>query len=48
MLPPDIQLFTNFAIGVRDKDSEPAKALIKFLTTPMAAAVIKLKGLEPI
>jgi molybdate transport system substrate-binding protein len=48
MLPPDIQLFTNFAIGVRDKDSEPAKALVKFLTSPTAAAVIKLKGLEPL
>jgi molybdate transport system substrate-binding protein len=48
MLPPDIQLFTNFVIGVRDKDSEPAKALVKFLSTPVAAAVIKLKGLEPI
>jgi molybdate transport system substrate-binding protein len=48
MLPPDVQLFTNFSIGVRDKDSEPAKALIKFLTTPAAAAVIKLKGLEPL
>jgi len=33
---------------VRDKESEPVKALVKFLTTPTAAAVIKLKGLEPI
>lgn len=48
MLPPDVQLSTNFVVGVRDKDSEPVKALVKFLTTPAAAAVIKLKGLEPI
>jgi molybdate transport system substrate-binding protein len=48
MLPPDIQLFTNFVIGMRDKDSKPAEALVKFLTTPAAAAVIKLKGLEPL
>jgi len=48
MLPPDIQLFTNFAIGVRDKDSKPAEELVRFLTTPAAAAVIKLKGLEPL
>jgi molybdate transport system substrate-binding protein len=48
MLPPDVQLSTNFVIGIRDKESEPAKALVKFLTTPAAAAVIKLKGLEPI
>jgi molybdate transport system substrate-binding protein len=48
MLPPDIQLFTNFVIGVRDKDSKPAEALVRFLTTPAAATVIKLKGLEPL
>ena len=48
MLPPDIQLFTNFVIGVRDKDSKPSEALVRFLTTPAAAAVIKLKGLEPL
>lgn len=48
MLPPDIQLFTNFVIGVRDEDSEPSKALVKFLTTSTAAAVIELNGLEPI
>jgi len=48
MLPPDIQLFTNFSIGIRDKDSKPAEALVRFLTTPAAAAVIKLKGLEPL
>jgi molybdate transport system substrate-binding protein len=48
MLPPDVQSFTNFSIGVREKDSAPAEALVKFLTTPAAAAVIKLKGLEPL
>jgi molybdate transport system substrate-binding protein len=48
MLPPDVQSFTNFSIGVREKDSAPAEALVKFLTTPTAAAVIKLKGLEPL
>jgi molybdate transport system substrate-binding protein len=48
MLPPDVQLFTNFSIGIRDKDSAPAEALVKFLTAPAAATVIKLKGLEPL
>src|SRR5262245_32632068 len=48
MLPPDVQSFTNFSIGIRNKDSEPAEALVKFLTTPAAAAVIKVKGLEPL
>src|SRR5262249_45758090 len=47
MLPPDIQLLTTFSIGVHSKDSKPAEALVKFLTTPAAAAVIKVKGLEP-
>jgi molybdate transport system substrate-binding protein len=48
MLPPDIQSFTTFAVGVQAKDSEPAAALVKFLKTPAAAAVIKAKGLEPL
>jgi molybdate transport system substrate-binding protein len=48
MLPPDVQSFTNFSIGIREKDSEPTAALVGFLTTPAAAAVIKLKGLEPL
>ena len=48
MLPPDVQSFTNFSIGIREKDFAPAEALVKFLTTPAAAAVIKLKGLEPL
>jgi molybdate transport system substrate-binding protein len=48
MLPPDIQSFTTFAVGVHAKDSAPADALVKFLKTPEAAAVIKAKGLEPL
>jgi molybdate transport system substrate-binding protein len=46
MLPADIQSTTNFTLGVHAKDSKPAEALVKFLTTPEAAAVIKAKGLE--
>jgi molybdate transport system substrate-binding protein len=48
MLPPDIQSFTSFAVGIHAKDSEPAESLVKFLKTPAAAAVIKAKGLEPL
>jgi len=48
MLPPDLQSFTKFSIGLHDKDSRPAEALVKFLTTQEAAAVIKAKGLEPL
>jgi len=46
MLPPDIQSFTSFSLGV-SKGSEAAGLLVKFLTTPAAAAVVKAKGLEP-
>ena len=46
MLPPDIQSFTAFSLGVGN-NSEPATTLVKFLTTPAAAAVVKAKGLEP-
>ena len=48
MLPPEIQSFTSFSIGMHSKDSGPAEALVKFLTTPAAAEVIKAKGLEPL
>ena len=48
MLPPDVQSFTSFSVGVHGKDSEPGEALIKFLKTPTSAALIKSKGLEPL
>ena len=48
-LPADIQVNTVFASGVstNGKNTEGAAALIKFLTAPPAAAVIKSKGMEP-
>ena len=48
MLPPDVQSFTSFSLGVQSKDSKPAAEFVKFLKTPEAAAVIKAKGLEPL
>jgi molybdate transport system substrate-binding protein len=47
-LPAEIQLHTVFtaAVGTGSKQSEPAKALLKFLTTPEATQVLKAKGLE--
>ena len=42
-----VQSITSFSLGVQNKDSKPAEALVKFPTTPEAAAVIKVKGLEP-
>jgi molybdate transport system substrate-binding protein len=48
MLPPDVQSFTSFSLGVESKDSKPAAEFVKFLKTPEATAVIKAKGLEPL
>jgi molybdate transport system substrate-binding protein len=47
-LPSDVQLMTVFSAGLSTsaKNADGAKALIQFLTTPKAAAVMKSKGLE--
>ena len=47
-LPAEIQNYTVYAagIGAGSKDAEAAKALIKVLTGPAAAAVLKSKGME--
>jgi molybdate transport system substrate-binding protein len=48
-LPPQLQNMTAFAAGVgaAAQQAEGAQALIRFLTTPAAARVIKAKGMEP-
>jgi molybdate transport system substrate-binding protein len=48
-MPAEIQNMTVFSAGLtaQAKESEPVQALIKFLTSPAAAPVIKAKGLEP-
>ena len=48
-LPPDVQNITMFSAGLHSaaKEVDAAKALVKFLTAPAAAAVIKKHGLEP-
>lgn len=48
-LPPDIQEITVFAAGLHAhaKSPDAAKALVKFLTSPVAAPVIRSKGMEP-
>ena len=48
-LPPQLQNMTAFAAGVgaAAQQAENAQALIRFLTTPAAARVIKAKGMEP-
>ena len=48
-LPREIQNYTTYAAGlaVGAKDDDAAKALIKALTGPAAAEVVKAKGMEP-
>jgi molybdate transport system substrate-binding protein len=48
-LPEALQGATQFsaAIAANAKEAEAGRALVKFLTTPEAAAVIKAKGLKP-
>ena len=48
-LPADLQSSISFAAGVstNSHDKENAKALIKFLTGPKAASVLKAGGVEP-
>jgi molybdate transport system substrate-binding protein len=50
LLPAELQnWFVNTAgVGATAKQPDAAKALIKHLTTPEAAAVIKAKGMEPL
>jgi len=48
-LPADIQQTTVFSAGLHVKARQPdaARALVKFLTAPAAAPVIRKKGMEP-
>jgi len=47
--PPDLQKFTSFpaAVGSAAKQPKAAADLIKFLTDPKNAALMKAKGMEP-
>lgn len=49
LFPSELQTYISFAagIGTGAKEPEAAQALIKFLTSPAAVAVIKAKGMEP-
>src|SRR5882672_5996409 len=48
-LPPEIQFYNDFLAGVSANSKAPdaARALIKFLTSPVAIPVIKAQGMEP-
>jgi molybdate transport system substrate-binding protein len=47
-LPPEIQATTVFSAGISTnaRNIEGANALIRFLSTPRAAAVMRAKGME--
>ena len=49
-LPPELQKITVFSAGIATASKEPdaGKALIKFLASPTASAVIVKSGMEPI
>ena len=48
-LPADIQQITGFSAGLHGAAKQPdaARALVKFLTAPAAAPVIRKNGMEP-
>jgi molybdate transport system substrate-binding protein len=48
-LPAEVQQITTFACGLQvgAKGSDAAKALVRFLTAPTAAASYRKRGLEP-
>src|SRR5262249_23345428 len=48
-LPAEVQNYTVYAaaLGAQAKESDAAKALLKALTGPAAAEVLKSKGMEP-
>ena len=48
-LPADIQLYTTFSSGIvaGAKEAEAARALVKFITSPAAAAAYKSRGMDP-
>jgi len=49
-LPDEFQTYIGFAAGVSPsaKNAEAAKAAVKYLTGPKAAAAYKAKGMEPV
>lgn len=49
-IPEELQTKIGFAAGLSASatETEPAKALIRFLTAPAAAATLRAKGVDPI
>jgi molybdate transport system substrate-binding protein len=49
-LPGDLQSITVYSAGIHSQGGQPAaaKALVDFIVTPAAAAVIKKNGMDPV
>jgi molybdate transport system substrate-binding protein len=50
IMPKELQQYVIYTAGVGtvSKEADAAKALLKYLTTPAAISVMKVKGLEPV
>ena len=50
VLPPEVQRVTIFSAGISTtaRESEAARALIRYFTSPAAAPIISNSGLEPL
>jgi molybdate transport system substrate-binding protein len=48
-LPAEVQQFTTFSSGIMAaaKEADAAKALVKFIIAPEAAAAFRKRGMEP-
>jgi len=48
-VPADLQSYVSFAggVGKNTHNADAAKLLIKFITSPAAAPILKAKALEP-
>jgi len=48
-LPPEVQVYTTFQalVGSNSRQSKAGRRLIRFLTAPAAAPILRAKGMEP-
>ena len=48
-LPAELQYYTTFSSGILDnaKEADAARALVRYITSPTAAAVFRKRGMEP-
>lgn len=48
-LPAEVQNYTTFSSGIlrSAKEADPARALVRYITSPQAGAVYRRRGMEP-